>query len=36
MYMYKRCSKCKKYNGTKYKMCSDCRKAARIFYKKRK
>lgn len=29
MYKYKKCGKCKKYNGSKWKTCSSCRKKAR-------
>ena len=31
MYKYKKCSKCKKYNGTKWKMCACCRKKAKKY-----
>lgn len=29
MYIYKKCSKCGKYNGTSMKMCTACRKYAK-------
>ncbi len=28
-YVYKKCSRCGKYNGTMNKMCSECRKIAK-------
>ena len=33
-YKYKKCSRCKKANGSIYKLCSECRKKMRKYAKK--
>jgi len=34
MYVYKKCSRCGKYNGTSMKLCASCRKYAKKAMKK--